>query len=60
MRMVRVHKGCGGRIKDDRCSKCNKVWKGWEKLTEKGIEDVELFFSGRSYRHRIRNGEDLC
>jgi hypothetical protein len=55
----RIHKGCGGEVKNRRCSKCGKAW---SRLTYSLAGDIGkkwVRFDPEEYRKRIREGRDL-
>ena len=59
MKIKRVHKNCGGIVKDKKCLKCGKKWNSFKDFFDVGIEGVEDKLDEREYRKRIRDGTDL-
>lgn len=59
MKIKRLHRGCGGIIKNNVCTHCGHKFGKIERITGFGIQEKEERFSERDYRQRIRNGDDL-
>jgi len=55
----KIHKGCGGFIKDKKCSKCGKTWSKVGGFFEVGIEERNVKFNEAEYKKRIRQGRDI-
>ncbi len=62
MGKIRIHKNCGGAIKNNVCSKCHKQFGLQERMLSnywEEIEDPGEKFSHKKYRDRIRKGDDI-
>ena len=62
MGKIRIHKNCGGAIKNDVCTKCHKKFGLRDKMFTSYSEEVNDpadEFDPRKYRKRIRYGEDI-
>lgn len=59
MGKVRIHKGCGGAVKNGKCTRCNKKWGKLAGWLSGDIEEKEVTFNERAYKKRIRDGRDL-
>ena len=59
LKEVRIHKGCGGHIKQGRCKKCGQPFSKLSLFLGKGIEYKLEEFSSDDHRRRIREGRDL-
>jgi len=61
--MVKIHKGCGGKIKGRVCQKCGYVWSRKAYLLKRNIEtpkpEPPKGFDPQEYRQRIRRGDDI-
>ena len=56
----KIHKNCGGLVKDRTCQKCGHKWGRIGYLFPSDIEEVEVpRFDPKAYRERIRKGKDL-
>ena len=62
MGKIRIHKNCGGAIKNNVCSKCHKQFGLRDKMFSnysEEVDDPEEKFNHKKYRKRIRNGDDI-
>lgn len=57
--LKKIHKGCGGEVKDRKCLKCGKVWSKFEYFLTSEVEEKREKFDEEAYKKRIREGRDL-
>lgn len=57
MGKLKIHKGCGGSIKNDACTRCGKKFGRLGRMFS--IEEREEPFDERAYKRRIREGKDI-
>jgi hypothetical protein len=56
----KIHKNCGGAIKNGKCTKCGKEWGIIKRAVAEDIVDpLPDKFDPDAYRRRIRNCKDL-
>jgi len=56
---MKVHKGCGGEIKNRKCAKCGKTWSRLGYLLTGEVAKKGAGFDEREYKKRIREGRDI-
>jgi len=56
---MRIHKGCGGEVRNRRCLKCGKKWGLAGYLIASDIAEKEVKFDEKEYKKRIREGRDI-
>lgn len=57
--LKRIHRGCGGEVKNRKCLKCGKIWSRVKYYLASDIEEKQVSFDEGAYRKRIRNGRDI-
>jgi len=58
-RKVRIHKGCGGVIKGNVCTRCKKSFGKFTRMFRDYSYEKEETFDEQSHRRRIREGQDI-
>lgn len=53
------HKGCGGEIRNRKCSRCGKKFGRVGYLVSGAVVKEPVRFDAKEYRRRIREGRDL-
>jgi len=56
---MKVHKGCGGEVKNRKCLKCGKKWGLASYLVTGEIVEKGVKFDEKEYKKRIREGRDI-
>lgn len=63
MGKVRLHKNCGGAIKNNQCTKCGRkfgvVKRFFAQYYDEANDEKDEGFDPNKYRKRIRKGEDI-
>ena len=59
MKIVRVHKNCGGEIVNRKCTKCGKTWSRARYYLTGEILDRAVGFDEGEYKRRIRERRDI-
>ena len=62
MGKIRIHRNCGGAIKNNLCTLCHKQFGLRDKMFSnywEEIDDPKDKFNHKKYRKRIRYGEDI-
>lgn len=62
MGKLRIHKNCGGAIRNNECTKCHKKFGLVKRFFAQYYDEVDKpveGFSPKKYRRRIRKGEDI-
>jgi hypothetical protein len=59
MKIKRTHRGCGGVVKNRRCTKCGKTWNPIKYGFAGDIEEKAEDFDADEYRQRIRERRDI-
>lgn len=57
--LKKIHKGCGGEVKDRKCLKCGKVWSKFKYFLASDIEEKQEKFDEKEYKKRIKEGRDI-
>ena len=59
MGKLKIHRGCGGTIKNNVCTKCNRKFGKMRRFLMTEYDEKEEPFNEREHRKRVREGRDI-